>query len=277
MGGLVKGLPRIFKTMVSSMIKIMPWSAATSGSQIFSKMLLRTLRQPSYSGVISCKLSTAGSQLTQSDDSVIIDWRDSLEGRHKVLTSSKYHYIWLRDNCRCPKCYNPGLNQRFIDSLKALGSAIPTSLSLSSEGSEDKMTTMRVMWEDGHESHYSMEWLSKNVYDGSVDYKLNEEAPFTWDERQESHGWGQEIASSPPRMAYSDIMSSDEKFLEWCSLMERHGFVFVDETPLDLESVKRLVNRIGCVSTSYYGDYYESSADGRYVKHSVFFLVGLTL
>lgn len=245
-------------------------SAATNGNW---QMLLR--RQPSYSGVISCKLSGAASQLTKGVDSVTVDWRDTLRGTQKVLSSSKYHYVWLRDNCRCSQCYNPGMNQRFIDSLKALGSATPTSLSLFSEGGDDKMTTLRVVWEDGHESHYSMDWLSQNVYDKSVDYGENEAAPLTWDRRQQAQGWGQEIAANPPRMAYDDFLGSDKKFLEWCGLMERHGFVFVDGTPLDLESVKKLVSRIGCVRTSYYGDYYESSTDGRY--RSTFYLrVGVT-
>ena len=212
-----------------------------------------------------CELSIAAPQLTSGNDSISIDWRDSLGGMRKikrVLSSSKYHYVWLRDNCRCPQCFNPGLNQRFIDSLSALGRANPTSLSLSA--SEDgETTTLRVVWDDGHKSDYSAEWLSQNAYDGSIDYGENKEIPSSLDTRQEPQGWGQEIAADPPRMAYDDLCESNAKFLEWSGLMEKYGFVFVDGTPLDIESVKRLVHRVGCAMASYYGDYYESSSDGR--------------
>lgn len=244
---------------ISRIIRIIPGSFTTGSRRIVSPIR----RQPLYPGTICWKFSGAASQLTGSDDSVTIDLRGCLTGTKQVMGPSKFHYTWLRDNCRCSQCYNPGLNERFIDTLMALGRTTPTILSLSSEGDDDKVTTLKVVWEDGHESRYSMEWLSRNVYDGSIDHGTNEEAPFTWDRRQKPRGWGHEIAVSPPKIAYNDLLESDEKFLEFCGLIERHGFAFVDRTPLDLEGVKKLVNRIGCVSTSYYGDYYETSRDGR--------------
>lgn len=106
----------------------------------------------------------------------------------------------------------------------------------------------------------------KHTYDGSIESSHDRRIPFTRDIRREPLIWGKEVASNPPRIIYQSILDSDEKFLEWNSLMETYGFCFIDETPLDEESMQKLVNRIGLVRNSLWGDYYILGAgENRYI------------
>lgn len=106
----------------------------------------------------------------------------------------------------------------------------------------------------------------KHTYDDSIETPGDKRVPFTRDVRNEPLIWGKEVASDPPTVLYQSILESDEKFLEWNSLMETYGFCFIEKTPLDLESMQKLVNRIGLVRNTLWGDYYVLGAgDNRYV------------
>ena len=89
-----------------------------------------------------------------------------------------------------------------------------------------------------------------------MESSVNEQVQFTRDFRCEPLIWDREIASKPPRILYQSILESDEMFLEWNTMMETYGFCFIDETPLDLESMQKLVKKIGLVRNSLWGDYY---------------------
>ena len=96
-------------------------------------------------------ISTASSQrLTPRHDCVILNW-----GTENAW--SKFHYVWLRDNCMCPDCLHPVTNQRLLDSLHVPLDVKPTRVYATEEA-------LHVQWEDGHLSDYPMKWMMRNSY-----------------------------------------------------------------------------------------------------------------
>ena len=181
----------------------------------------------------------------QGSDSIKIKWK-SIPNSEKT----EFHYVWLRDNCPCDKCFSPTNSLRLQDPLLLTTDIKPVAVSQNSNQS------LTISWLDGHESDFTADWLKRNAYDGTIDTPYDKRVPFTRDVRQDSVQWGEEIASNPPIITYQEIMESDENFLKWNSLLELYGFCFVYETPLDIQSMRNLFNKIGVVRNMLWGDFY---------------------
>ena len=71
--------------------------------------------------------------------------------------SEEYPWVWLRDNCQCPQCFEP-LSQCRIVNL--------TEWDLGSRpaGVEDGPEGVEVTWQDGHTSLYDREWLRERSF-----------------------------------------------------------------------------------------------------------------
>jgi hypothetical protein len=81
------------------------------------------------------------------DGSLIrIRWRDG----HR----SAFPSIWLRDNCPCPLCRDPGNGQRLLDTANLPDTFEPARLRAAGDG-------LAVTWApDAHESRYPATWLA---------------------------------------------------------------------------------------------------------------------
>jgi len=49
-------------------------------------------------------------------------------------TQSNYHYIWLRDHCRCPKCFHEVTKQRLVNTFSIPHGLRPSRIAADSEG-----------------------------------------------------------------------------------------------------------------------------------------------
>ena len=79
-----------------------------------------------------------------------ITWADGHE--------SRFHHIWLRDNCRCDSCGDPAIGYRDLRT---------TSIDPDC-GIADFATTaerLQLTWSDGHRSSYASDWLRMHAYD----------------------------------------------------------------------------------------------------------------
>ena len=67
-------------------------------------------------------------------------------------------HIWLRDNCQCSKCFNKvALGRKMLlDDLDVRSH--PLEVRTNGEGD------LTVIWNDGHQSDYSAEWLYKRAF-----------------------------------------------------------------------------------------------------------------
>ena len=189
----------------------------------------------------------AVSSFVQGSNSIAVRWNEAPGG-----PTTEYHYVWLRDNCQCTECYETGNNQRWTDPLKLRSDIQPVSISNSSSD-----LSLSIGWPDGHQSQFTAEWLKMNAYDGSIETGHDKRVPFTRDMRCDPIVWGKEVASNPPRVRFQSIIEDDEKFLEWNSFMEKYGFCFIEETPLDRGSTDKLIDRIGVARNTLWGGVYE--------------------
>ena len=78
-----------------------------------------------------------------------LTWND---GHH-----SSYHYIWLRDNCACPKCGDRNGGHRYLELGSIDADITPDEVSVDDSGS------LQIKWTgDKHLSSYAATWLRAN-------------------------------------------------------------------------------------------------------------------
>src|SRR5262249_9400023 len=84
-------------------------------------------------------------RIEQQNEALIVAWKAGGE--------SRFPYLWLRDNGRCPRCRDPRNSQRLFDALDLPAEPRPTLVVL--EGSD-----VAIRWAEGHESRCAATWLA---------------------------------------------------------------------------------------------------------------------
>lgn len=105
---------------------------------------------------------------------------------------SSYHGIWLRDHCKCPKCYHTLTKQRLVDTGEIPIDIKPLSLYLNENA-------LQIKWPDGHQSSFDSKWLHHNSYNPAI--KLETERKYTL--------WGKDLINNLPSVSYADVMKED--------------------------------------------------------------------
>lgn len=163
-------------------------------------------------------------------------------------TWSRFHNIWLRDHCRCPKCFHPVTKQRLLNTFEIPTDIAPLHIEAKADGLE-------VTWpsQDPHVSLYPWSWLQRHSYDPSLGGK---------DASQEKVLWGSKIQKSPPTVAYEEIMAKDDQGLfKWLSNVDRFGFSFVSGVSKTPEATEALSERIGFIRETQYGRFWDFTSD----------------
>jgi len=98
--------------------------------------------------------------------------------------ASKYHYMWLRDNCACEHCIDSVSRERVNSILLIPDDTHPTSVTVSPEGG------LKVSWSESvggcAESHYHPGWL--RTFDYASGVRPVEEWPIeTWGQALEDN------------------------------------------------------------------------------------------
>ncbi|MEY3868649.1 MAG: TauD/TfdA family dioxygenase [Microcoleaceae cyanobacterium] len=95
-----------------------------------------------------------------------------------TVHGKRYHYIWLRDNCLCPKCYYPTSWQKKHDISEYMANN-PSPKPLNVELTDEKLL---VDWDENpsHRSIFPLDWLMSHAYDGNQEVKPTRER-ILWD------------------------------------------------------------------------------------------------
>lgn len=132
------------------------------------------------------------------------------------------HNLWLRDHCRCPKCYHPQTKQRQLDTFSIAPDLKPLGVEATAEGllvfwprsqiddggaaASSSDSSVEPAGDTSHPALYPWSWLHANSY-----------APVL------SHGstgpmaesnlilWGSGIAQQPPKISWEEVMSEHDE------------------------------------------------------------------
>ena len=158
----------------------------------------------------------------------------ALSDRHLTLASadkaSKFHYVWLRDNCWCDECRVAQSGERRLFTATIADDIAPVEAALTDDGS-----VLAVEWNDGHSSSYSLSWLDENDYSNrsdSLDYTVTL--------------WTSELPSLP-RFEHAEVVSKPEVQLRYLQAVREYGAAIVTHTPSVDGEVARFAEAIGHV------------------------------
>ncbi|RDB28690.1 Trimethyllysine dioxygenase [Hypsizygus marmoreus] len=178
--------------------------------------------------------------ISSGDRKVAVGW--------DTRTWSRFHNIWLRDHCRCPKCFHPVTKQRLLNTFEIPPDIKPVRI-------ESKPQGLEVSWPstEPHISLYPWSWLQRNSYDPVI--KKTETVP-------EKILWGAKIEQSPPSVTYEEAMAGDDKGLfKWLTNIEKFGFSFIQGVPPTPEATQKLTERIGFIRETQYGKFWDFTSD----------------
>ncbi|WP_266143601.1 gamma-butyrobetaine hydroxylase-like domain-containing protein, partial [Escherichia coli] len=139
------------------------------------------------------------------------------------LPSGEHHrlpVLWLRDNCRCPKCFNSQQMSRVI-----YWDELDTSVKPVDVQADD--STLSVKWSDGHSSQFPLEWLKERSF-------LPEDQKRWLDTtyRLPKVAWNAEnYQSILRRFKFSDVVNSKEHLRGWLEAMAVYGVAIVYDAP----------------------------------------------
>ncbi|KAF8802516.1 Trimethyllysine dioxygenase [Phlegmacium glaucopus] len=178
--------------------------------------------------------------ISQDAGKVAIGW--------DTRTWSRFHNIWLRDHCRCPKCFHPVTKQRLFNTFDIPKDIAPIL-------AEPQPAGLEVSWpsKELHTSFYPWSWLQRNSYDPPLNRgQISNDKVL----------WGSKIIKSPPTVAYEEVMAADDSGLfKWLSNVYRFGFSFVSGVPATPEATEELSQRIGFIRETQYGRFWDFTAD----------------
>jgi gamma-butyrobetaine dioxygenase len=167
-----------------------------------------------------------------ADGIALVDWSD---GRQ-----SRFHALWLRDNCPCPLCRHPQALERrhiFIDHPEPR----LTSARLDAAGN------LLVAFDPLHESRFDPGWLRHHSYQ---DWARAER-------RRPLRLWGAEQEHQLTTVDYSRFMESDAGLAGWIAALLRDGIVLIDGAPPRTGEIQRIAERIGPIRFSNFGDVFD--------------------
>ncbi|KAF5341883.1 hypothetical protein D9611_001861 [Ephemerocybe angulata] len=167
-------------------------------------------------------------------------------------TWSRFHNIWLRDHCRCPKCFHAITKQRLLNTFQIPPDIAPLGVAAKPEGLE-------VTWNstDNHTSLYPWAWLQRNSYDPP----LPKEGEKEGERHDEKILWGAKIQQAPPTVEYEQVMAGDAELYKWLDNIDKFGFSFVTGVPPTPEATEKLCERIGFIRETQYGRFWDFTAD----------------
>jgi alpha-ketoglutarate-dependent taurine dioxygenase len=137
------------------------------------------------------------------------------------VLGSRFHLVWLRDNCLCSACQDPGTWQKLYDITTT-----PLAPRIRSHAIDD--SALRIVWDEDppHESRYPLPWLRQRAYDPPPPAEIRR--PRLW----RASDW----AGRPP----SGRAASDPR---WRDEVLEHGFSLI--TGLDQAGYEALLDDTG--------------------------------
>ena len=160
------------------------------------------------------------------DGHVCISWAD---GRQ-----SRFHAMWLRDQCACSDCTHPVTREQRIGLLDIADDIAAVRVEVDSVGG------LQVTWnQQEHRSLYHPGWLY--AHSGLIEESAIE--PETWTATEKPR---------PPEHDGPQMMRSDEILMSVCEDLCRFGIALLRGLPTDPDTVQSVAYRFGPIRESHF-------------------------
>nr|XP_045612214.1 trimethyllysine dioxygenase, mitochondrial-like [Procambarus clarkii] len=150
-------------------------------------------------------------------------------------------YIWLRDHCRCSRCYNHKTCQRIFDVGNIPLNIRPAVVKTTQDG-------LQIQWPDGHESEYEYKFLWQNSFDGCrTAHKVSR---HLW----KASTFPAAHLTTVPLEELCDPEKNGARKLMYSII--QNGLAFISEVPADVESTRAAVEKFCTIKKTFYGELY---------------------
>jgi gamma-butyrobetaine dioxygenase len=151
---------------------------------------------------------------------------------------SRFHHVWLRDNCPCAGCVAQSTKEQTFELLSVPEDVVPSGASIDDEGA------LALTWSnDGHASAYHLGWLRAHCY-SSTERSARRPAASPWD----ATTW-----SAPPSFDAAAVLADDAALHEWLVALRDHGATRVRGLDCSDDALAQLVARIGVIRETNFG------------------------
>ncbi|MFT7587495.1 MAG: gamma-butyrobetaine hydroxylase [Cellvibrionaceae bacterium] len=163
-------------------------------------------------------------------EKLVIEWGDG--------HTSRYHYMWLRDNA--PENRHAS-GQKLIDTI-----AIPLDLTAKSVAVNG---TIQIEWSnDGHVSEFTPEWLRDNSYEPD-EIEARRPKKTLWETDT--------FPTLPTSFSFSQLSADDRHLCNMLASVRDYGFALMGGIPVESESLFKVIDLFGFVRDTNYGPYFD--------------------
>jgi len=172
-------------------------------------------------------------KITERNKYLEVYWKDN--------HISKFHFLWLRDNC--PAAFHKDTRMRNFNILSVTKKIKPIDFRFTSK-------SLHVSWsENNHNSIYNLKWLRDNCYTEKnlkkykSDYKL----------------WNSQFANKIKLVVYDykKIVSDEKELKKWLQAIYSFGIAIVENAPTKNKSAFKILDKIGKYRETFFGTPFE--------------------
>ena len=162
-----------------------------------------------------------------------IDWADNFK--------SKFHFLWLRDNC--PSGMHPIANMRTFNILTISNKIYPIEYYI-------KNKKLNINWSEGkHHSIYDLKWLRNHCYTEIRSKKYI--SPYVlWNKKLKDN-------FNNIKLDHDKILRNDKILKKWLFLLHKYGFAIVKNAPTHKKSAFGILNKISHHRETFFGTPFE--------------------
>ena len=152
---------------------------------------------------------------------------------------SKFHFLWLRDNC--PSAIHPTANMRIFNILSVTKNIFPKDININK-------TKLIIYWsEKNHKSNFGIKWLRDHCYSSNKKYV----SPyFFWDQKLKE-------TFNKIKINHDKVLNNDNHLQKWLKLLHEYGFAIIKNAPIKKKSAFKILNRISHHRETFFGTPFE--------------------
>ena len=170
---------------------------------------------------------------------------DNLDAEPGVLVvqwgdghTSRFHHVWLRDNCRCEHCGNRAVGQKLTRLVDLPCDVVPIDQSVDESGA-----LVVTFGPDEHIVRHAASWLREHCYSETA-RAARAHQPKLWNQGLESH---------LPETTFETCFADDAGQHQLLTLIRDYGFALVHGVPANRDDFERMARHVGFLRETNYG------------------------